>query len=568
MKPGRILPALLLALGVMACGSPTSVPPAGAEPGGPQAPRPSKTLVIILRQEPVFLAGTAPTAGNISTGTQRRLFNAGLTQEDGRGATQPYLAEARPQLNTDSWRVLPDGRMETTYRLRAGAAWHDGTPLTPEDFIFAWRVYQIPVLGVASGRPHVVMEEVVASDPRTVLIKWKNPYPQADELGTNFVALPRHILQRAFEQEPEGIVNNPYFSREFVGLGPYKVDKWEPGAFVEAIAFDKHVLGKPKIDRVRLLSNPDPNTALAALLAGEAHIPADDSIRTQQALILAAEWNPRNGGTIQYRPTLSRFTQVQYRPEYANPIAVQDLQVRRALAHAIDKQSTNDALLEGNGILASTLIPPGMPYSAELDAAITKYLFDPRRTEQLMTEAGYRKGPDGFYLSKSGEKMTFEIKAIASAQNSAERAIMGDGWRRLGFDFEENDFTPAQAQQGEFLGQFRSLSTTSGGQGESSIASFQTAAISSPANGWRGGNRGAWSNAEYDRLGDALNTTLDRKQRDGIVIQALKIWTEQLAAIPLYFNPSAMAYPSSLKGINVPSPTTEMSWNIHEWELS
>lgn len=556
----------MLAVAVTAC----AAPPSTGSPSENAAPpaQHSRTLVIILRQEPVFLAGTAPTAGNITTGTQRRLFNAALVQEDGQGIHQPYLAEARPQLNTDSWKVSADGKMETTYRLRAGAAWHDGAALTAEDFVFAWRVYQTPVLGVASGRPHSVIEEVVPVDARTMVIKWKNPYPQADELGTNFVPLPQHILQRAFEQEPDGIVNNPYFSREFVGLGPYKLDKWEPGAFVEALAFDKHVLGKPKIDRVRLLFNPDPNGALATLLSGEAHIPADDSIRTQQALILANDWKPRNGGTIIYRPTLSRFTQVQYRPEYANPIAVTDLQVRRALAHTIDKHSTNEALLEGHGILADTLIPPGSPYSAQLDAAVAKYPFDPRRAEQLMTEAGYRRGPDGFYLSKSAEKMTFEIKAIASAQNSAERAIMGDTWRRNGFDFEENDFTPAQAQQGEFLGQFRSLSTTSGAQGETSINSFTTASISSAANGWRGNNRGAWSNPDFDRLADALNTTLDRRQRDGIVIDAFKIWTEQLAAIPLYFNPSAMAYPSTLKGINVPAPTTEMSWNIHEWELS
>lgn len=545
-------------LGACAPGTPTT---GGGPEGAAGAPRAARTLVLVLRQEPVFLAGTAPTAGNITTGTQRRLFNAGLLYQDGQGATRPYLAEAQPQLNTDSWRVFPDGRMETTHRLKPNLIWHDGTPLDAGDFVLAWRVYQIVELGVANGRPHVMMQEVVAVDPRTVVIKWKNLYPEASELAMNFIALPRHVLQRAFEQEPDGIVSNPYFSREFVGLGPYKVDRWEPGAFIDARAFERHVWGKPKIDRVRLLWNADPNTALAALMAGEAHMPADDSIRTQQALMLGDDW------TKQYRPTLSRFTQVQYRPEYANPAAVQDLAVRRALVHTIDKPTTNEALLEGKGILADTLVPPGMSYQADLDRAITKYAFDPRRSEQVMTEAGYRKGVDGFYLSKSGEKMTFEIKAIASTQNSSERAIMADGWRRYGFAVDENDFTPAQAQQGEPLGQFRSLSTTSGGQGEGAFSSFITSAISKPENGWRGGNRGAYSNPELDRLYDAFSTTLDRKQRDGLVIEAWRIWTDQLVGLPLYFNPSALVYPSSLKGVNV-GPTGEMSWNVHEWELT
>ena len=49
---------------------------------------------------------------------------------DGSGLPQPYLAEALPELGTSSWQVLPEGRMETTYRLRPGLIWHDGTPFT------------------------------------------------------------------------------------------------------------------------------------------------------------------------------------------------------------------------------------------------------------------------------------------------------------------------------------------------------------------------------------------------------------------------------------------------------
>ena len=58
-----------------------------------------------------------------------------------------------PQLNTDSWRVLPDGGMETTYRLRPDLTWHDGTALTAEDWAFSWRVYQVPELGHAGASP-------------------------------------------------------------------------------------------------------------------------------------------------------------------------------------------------------------------------------------------------------------------------------------------------------------------------------------------------------------------------------------------------------------------------------
>src|SRR5437773_10542357 len=59
-----------------------------------------------------------------------RLVNAGLAVQDLDGNLQPRLAEAVPSIENGLWRVFPDGRMETTWRIRDGALWQDGKPLT------------------------------------------------------------------------------------------------------------------------------------------------------------------------------------------------------------------------------------------------------------------------------------------------------------------------------------------------------------------------------------------------------------------------------------------------------
>jgi peptide/nickel transport system substrate-binding protein len=573
----------IVSITLLACAPSPSAPPStsgatgsgsGAQPTSP--PAAGKTLVWVDRAEPGSLTGTSMISVGISTGTQVRLFNAALTMRNNEFTPIPYLAEALPQLNTDSWKVSADGRMETTYRLRANLTWHDGAPLTANDFVFAYRVYSTPDLGIASKSPISVMEDVSAPDPRTVLIRWKRLFPDAGSLegmdaktsGTPFTPLPRHILEPLYEQDHgEAFLAQPFWTSQYVGAGPYKLDRWEPGAFIEAAAFDGHILGRPKINRIRMLFNADPNTVLAQLLSGEAHMPIDDSIRIQQGLILKRDWAARNSGSVQYRPTLWRVIQVQHRPEYANPKAVLDVRVRRALAHAIDKNAINESLFEGEGIMADTLITPTAEYFRLVDQAVAKYPYDLRRADQLMTEGGYSKGPDGAYVSPTEGRLNFELKVIASAQNDAERTIMADGFRRSGFDMEEGGFTPVQSRDGQALGTFRSLSTTSATGGEDALVNYTTNAVSRPENRWTTINRGGWSNAEYDRAVELFETTLDRNQRMQHIVQAARIFGEQLGGISLYFNPSVLAYPTGVTGVNVKSADTEMSWNIHEWEF-
>src|SRR5207245_11753686 len=127
--------------------------------------------------------------------------------------------------------------------------------------------------------PIVQMEEGAASDAPTVAIRWKAPYPQAAQMDATFQALPRHILGERFAQrDPAEFVNLPFWTVEYVGLGPYRVTGWEPGAYLEATAFDGQALGRPKIDRLRLELIGDPKTAYATMLTGEADV-IDDLVR-------------------------------------------------------------------------------------------------------------------------------------------------------------------------------------------------------------------------------------------------------------------------------------------------
>jgi peptide/nickel transport system substrate-binding protein len=301
---------------------------------------------MAMRNEPASLAAKPLQNPGGAFYTVRRLFNAELAILDDRGLPRPHLSEALPRLHTDAWRVFPDGRMETTYRLRANLRWHNGTPFSANDFAFAWQVYSNPQLGTASVPPVSLMEQVLAPDERTVAIRWRLPYAEADTLVDNlFPPLPQQILEPSLRDDlPEVIAAHPYWSREFVGLGPYRLDRWEPGAFLEATAFDSFVLGRARISRIKVLFINDSNTALAAVLAGEVQLAADDVLGFQQSIALKREWEPQKAGTVIQHPNQWRSIRFQFRPDVVSPRALLDVRVRKALAYGIDKQSINETI--------------------------------------------------------------------------------------------------------------------------------------------------------------------------------------------------------------------------------
>src|SRR5690349_24333696 len=108
------------------------------------------------------------------------LVNSSLTELGADSKLQPLLAEAVPTLENGRWKLTPDGKMETSWTIKQNVRWHDGTPLTADDLVFATTIDQDKDMPVLRPLGYNWVESVRATDPRTVTVIWSAPYIDAD----------------------------------------------------------------------------------------------------------------------------------------------------------------------------------------------------------------------------------------------------------------------------------------------------------------------------------------------------------------------------------------------------
>ena len=561
----RILALLLFAVTLLAACAPAPGRSGAAvgDRSASAAAQSTRTLTFIMRVEPPEMLGGADDRAHV----HKPLFSATLGIWDQNGAPTPVLAEAVPLLNTDSWRVFPDGRMETVYRLRPGLTWHDGAPLTAEDVVFTHRVNQARAdWGLTTAAyEHRQMEEVLAPDARTVVIRWRQAFVEAP--APEMVPLPRHLLEAALDRgEQEAFGNHPYWTIGFIGAGPYALDRWEPGAFIEGVAFPGYALGKPSISRVRLTWNNDPNVSLTRLLSGDADISLDGSLRFEQASVVRQQWG--SSGTVLLSPTSLRYIQVQARPDFVSPRSLLDVRVRRAVLHSIDRPALADAMLEDRSMVADTVPPPTVGYHSALDRAVTKYPFDPRRTQQLLAEAGYTRGSDGVYTSAVDGRFRLEVRGVSSGAEERDTTIVADQLRAAGFDpsillLPSSQRSVDDKAKGTFPALTLNNNTLS--RRDMGLDKWLSARIGSPENDWLGGNRMGWSNPEFDRLFDAWSTTLDLARANDTMVQMMKLLSDEVPHLPLYYNFQVVAHTGTLGGPQPPQPEATRFGNVAQW---
>ncbi|MBM2812563.1 MAG: 4-phytase, partial [Chloroflexi bacterium] len=324
------------------------------------------------------------------------LHSNGLITTDTSGKPVPQLARERPSLDTGSIRVQPDGRMTTTYILRNGVTWHDGTPFTAKDFAFGFKAHANPQLPFNDRSAVQQIESVEAPEPLTVLITWRAANYLGDNLGLGILfPLPAHLLDEDYAAgDVLKFQNLPYWTSDYVHTGPFRLVRFEIGQQAVFGAYDKYFLGRPKVDQVIIREFLDRNAVFAALLSGDVHVTVElfDAI---QANNLGDRWAQDGGGRLITTQGGASFLAFQFAPEYVNPAEILDVRIRRALFYATERKALSelayaDRLTPGGE--ARSILPLSdrlYPYVADMYADMAN---DPTRAAQGFAEAGWTRG--------------------------------------------------------------------------------------------------------------------------------------------------------------------------------
>jgi peptide/nickel transport system substrate-binding protein len=544
-----------------------------SNPAGPERPSGPKSLKIgILNEEPV--SGIAVFNGT-SAGAYEPvfIFHGGLTIYDAQGNLKPHFAEKVPSLADGDWKLLPDGGTEVTWKIRKGITWHDGTPLTAEDFVLGTRVVMDNDLPVNRGRGVRLISDVSAPDPQTFVVRWKQPFSQSNVSGPlDNPAVPNHIMGEVYARgDKTFITNHPYWSREFVGLGPYRMGEWLLGSHLEAIAYDNYFLGRPKIDRLILRYFTDLNTLVANQLSGDIDVMPSGALKVEQATALQQQWAPTNGGTVM--PLRTKFNQVDLQWRDPNAPWTRDVRVRQALTHLIDRQALVDSLAGGLTEPADTPMLRDDPnYRLVEQQGLARYPYDMTRAERLMNDAGWRRGPDGLLQTADGERLRMEMGstgATPGAPEAREAITIADQWKSGGVDstfkFMNQDASDLNEIRALLVGGHQ---RSSGLDPISTFESYITPEVAAQSNRWRGKNRGGHSNPEYDRLFNELLSTLDPAQQLAATASLAKLASETVSFIPLYYSFDIAAFRKGVRNVGqTTSNQRANAWNIHTWEV-
>jgi peptide/nickel transport system substrate-binding protein len=490
-----------------------------------------------------------------------------LTVENERGEFLPELATEQISVERGTWKVEPDGTMETTWRIRPNAKWHDGTPFTSADLLFSWQVFTDPAIPNAVAATARQMAAATAPDAQTLVVRWSGLVIEADQ-APGLVPLPRHLLEESYRGDKSTFANNPKLSTEFVGLGPYKLAIWEPGSHAELVRFDDYWRGRPPLDRVVVRFVGDPNTMVANILAEAVDVVLPPAVDFETALEVRRRWEGTGHQVLAGPSGGLRMLDMQLRPDLARPRnGFVQRSVRQAFTFAMDRQTLADVLTGGLGPVADSWYRPTDPLRAQVESSIPQYPYDQQRAQQLLAQSGWTRGSDGILVHQpSGERFEVQLDGTSQRRVQQELNIIADGWKAAGAVVTLYSIPPALGNDVEHRASQPGAGVRIRFPDVFHIDYPHSRGIPSAQNRWVGSNYGGYSNPQADSLLDRLSKTVNPAERLPIQRALVQEVMTDVALWPLYWDMTSVLALKGVKGIpNGEGPY--QTWNFFQWDV-
>jgi peptide/nickel transport system substrate-binding protein len=512
---------------------------------------------------PHFAVGTKDQDGS-------RIFYEPLASWDPDGNLTAILAAEIPSVQNGG--VSRDGR-SVTWKLKKGVAWHDGKPFTADDCVFTWEFAADPATAsVSIGTYKDIKVDKV--DSHTIKVTFNKPTPfWADPfVGVRGMIIPKHLFEAFKGAKSREAPTN----LKPVGTGPYKFVDFKPGDVVRGeINQNYHQPNRPFFDTIEMKGGGDAVSAARAVIqTGEFdyawNMQVEDEILKRMEQGGKGKADIVAGGNIEH--IQCNFTDPtkdvdgeRSSIKTTHPV-LSDPAVRQALNLLVDRASVQEQIYGRTGIATANFLNEPKRFASKA----TKYELNVDKANQILEQAGWKKGSDGI-RAKDGKKLKFLYQTSINAPRQKTQAIVKQAAARAGIDLELKSVTASVYFSSDvanpdtytkFYTDLQMYTTTmTQPDPELFMNQFTSWEVASKDNKWQGRNITRWRNEEYDKLYRAAESELDPVKRAALFIKMNEMVIQNVVVIPVVFRPRVAAVSNRMR-------VEQSGWDSDFWNLA
>jgi nickel transport system substrate-binding protein len=451
------------------------------------------------------------------------------------GTIIPWLAE--------SWQIAADG-LTWTFTLREGVLFQDGTPF--DAAAVKWNFERWIQTERHNWLPSTTrIASVSAPDARTVVLTMNDfYYATIQDLA---LIRPVRFLSPA-SVGADGSFQSP------VGTGPWKLEASTPQQQASFVPHAAYWGVQPTLNKVVFEVIPDAQTRIAALLSNEVDLIGGEYV---------------GGISLESLPVLKRNPAVQvvsapgttsyFLQMHVDQAPFDDLRVRQALNHAIDRETISAQLFGGIAAPAQGVFPDNVPYVDYTGSDL--YRYDPALAQKLLAEAGYTPGADGV-VAKDGAplELSLIVDAAMFPQASAMAQVIQAQLKEVGIALKPrlldySGWLAAYAQKDYDL--LMNITWGAPYDPHSSLAGVFSSASSSTI---------AYADPDLDQLIAAALASRDEGERTSLFQRIWRHLDDQAAVAPLAYSSRVYALRKGVEGFVMAG--TEYELNLQGIRIS
>ena len=443
----------------------------------------------------------------------------------------------------ESWEVSKDYKT-IRFNLKTKKNWSDDHPITCKDVLFTWKAVTHPDTRTPYGSDYQLVSSAECVNDYQFIAKYNEPYAPALETWASLHILPEHLLKNED-------INNTYFSLNPVGSNYYALDSWVTGQQLKLKANPNAIHGKPLIDNKVSRIIPDLSSQFMELIAGNIDLMSINPIQYSRVFPNRSELNNKIN---LYKEMGNGYTYFGFN---LNKKPFDDINIRKAISYAIDRQEIIDGVLLGLGEEITSPYKPGTYWE---NKNIKKLSFNPQKAKELLEKSGYHLNNNIY--EKDGIPLSFEILTNQNKQREMTAVLIQRRLQDIGIDvsirvIEWASFVNRFIKTGEFQAVVLGWSL--------SLDPDQYSIWHSSQQGPGQFNFIGYSNKRVDDLLEKGRQELNKEKRKAIYDEFSAILYEDQPIVYLYAGYGLSAIHKKIKGVKKLSPPAGIYHNDYEW---